>query len=334
MIAALLVACAATPPADPPTPVPASPATPADTPVVAGPDLVGLCDASAAVTVGRFLVVADDERNVLRVFDWSGDVPSGAAAPPIDLAPLSPLFAGKKEADLEGMATLPDGTVWVTASHDAGKDTDRKPDRQRLFALALSERADGTGVDARLALGPTTELVEKGQNTNALYGIVINTVGKTSKDPLGLSIEGLAAGPGGSLLIGFRNPVHAGKALIERLDNPVAFVGGAEPEITGPRWLKLAGAGIRSLEADGDGFRLLTGGGDEDGFSLWRWTGFDDGTPAVRLPVSFGDLHPEALVKVGEAWWVLSDDGTRKVGSTECKDLPEAQRRARTARVP
>lgn len=332
-----LAACASSPRPPAPAPAPAEPAAPAapapvpDVPVELGPELVGMCDASGAVQIGRFVVVADDERNTLMVYDWSA---KAAPAPSIDLASLSPLFAGKDEADLEGMAKMPDGTVWVIASHDAGKkDTERKPARQRLFALALAE---GEGrVDATLKGNVSVDLIEKGQYTKPMYGIISNTIGKTSKDPLGLSIEGLAAGPSGSLLVGFRNPVHSNKALVQRLESPEAFVAGGEADFTGPRWLPLGGSGVRSLESDGEGAFVLVSGpsGDEDGFSIWRWRGFDDGTPPERQPIDLGDLHPEALLQIDGAWWVLSDDGNRKIDGEKCKDLPREKQRTRTARI-
>lgn len=346
---ALALACGAAPPspATPtPTPTPTTPVAPQPAPlraVAPGPELVGLCDASAAVAVGRWLVVADDERNVLRVFDTAADAkPVGA----IDLAALSPLFRGP-EADLEGMAvarTDPDGAVvvWVTGSHDSGKGTERQPNRQRLFALRLAPT--DAGVDAALVAGPITGLIDAGGEASQLAGIVGETVGRTSKDPAGLSIEGLAAGPADSLLFGFRTPIHAGKALVERLDNPDAFATGAAPTFTGPRWLDLGGRGIRSMDRDDDGAMLIVAGppdgGDGDpAFALYRWSGFDDGAAPVDARVGFGKLRPEALVRVGQDWWVLSDDGTVDLRSAagakaECKKLPEAERRARTARLP
>jgi hypothetical protein len=340
MIVWLLVACGAgsPPEGDPPPPFAravrgdqaAEAATPAAGPSLEpGPELAGLCDASAAVAVGDRLVVADDERNALRVFDWAA---GGAPLPPIELAPLSPLFAGD-EADLEGIAAMPDGTVWITASHDAGKGEVRKPSRQRLFALRFADDASS----ATLAHGPTAGLIDVGQEQSQLYGIVVNTAGHTAKDPEGLSIEGLAAGPDGSLLVGFRAPIHGGRALVQRLNNPVEFAAGsAAPSLTGPRWLELGGRGIRSLEADGEGGFLLIAGDPADGDAsslLYRWRGFDDGAEPERLGVAFGDLNPEALVRIGEAWWVLSDDGGRDIGGEDCKKLPTEQRRARTARI-
>ena len=70
----------------------------------------------------------------------------------------------------------------------------RKAARQRLVALDVEVTDDGVTVTHH---GSSDQLIEQGQYTNQLFGIVSNTEGKTSKDPRGLSIEGLAAGPDG-----------------------------------------------------------------------------------------------------------------------------------------
>lgn len=326
MIALLpLLACGSAPP-----PPPAPPTAPRVVPVVAGPELVGLCDASAAVVVGRFLVVADDEHNELHVFAADGF----HAAPRIELKRLSPLFEGA-EADLEGMTTTPDGLVWVTGSHDAGNGTVRKADRQRLFALRLREEGDGLAAEL---VGVATGLVEQGAQQTPLYDVIGDTEGKTGKDPTGLSIEGLASDAQGRLLVGFRAPIAGEKALVERLDDPNGFLAGGELRLTGPRWAPLGGRGIRAMERSGNGDELLIVGGPSDhdpGFALFRWAGFDDKRlPAEPVPVAFGDLNPEALVRIGDRWWVLSDDGRREIGGTPCQDLPRKERRARTASLP
>lgn len=280
-------ACRAAPP--PPAP-----------PVQAVGALAGICDASAAVAVGPWLVVADDEHDVLRVFG-----PDLAPAPAIDLAALDPALAGAGEADLEGMTTAPDGTVWVVGSHDPGKGTAPKADRRVLFGLRLE--AGPTGVVAALA-GPVAT------DGRMLAPVAEGTAGRSAKDPLGLSIEGLAWRDG-ALEVGFRAPVRDGRAAVVRLAGP-------EPTVT---WLDLGGRGIRSLEDD-----LVLAGG-EAGFAVYR-RGPEGG--AVEVPVAFGDWTPEALVRRDDGWWVLSDDGRRRIDGEECRDLPEARRRARVGRLP
>jgi hypothetical protein len=247
---------------------------------------------------GRWLVVVDDEHDVLRVFDRDLR-PAGT----IDLALLDPALAGEGEADLEAMTTAPDGTVWVVGSHDPGKDTTPKTDRSVLVPLRLTATDDG--VTAALA-GPV-------DTSRALVAPVeAGTEGRTAKDPEGLSIEGLAWWDG-ALAIGFRAPVRDGRAAVVR---PAA--GGYAAT-----WLDLGGRGIRSLEED----LVLAGGAP--GFALFR---MESGVPR-QLDVEFGDLNPEGLVHRSDGWWVLSDDGKRDVSGQECRKLPEARRSARITRL-
>src|SRR3954470_5180846 len=82
----------------------------------ADPDLVefqGMCDASGAVPLGgdRF-AVADDEDNVLRVYD------AGRGGPPlhaVDISAALPLPHKKKtpETDLEAATRLGDLALWI-----------------------------------------------------------------------------------------------------------------------------------------------------------------------------------------------------------------------------
>jgi hypothetical protein len=72
------------------------------------------------------------------------------------------------------------------------------------------------------------------------------------KEEGGLNIEGLTATPNGELLIGFRNPIPGGKALILPLTNPLDLIQKPETEVNAifgePIELDLGGLGIRSIE--------------------------------------------------------------------------------------
>ncbi len=325
----------APPPAAPPDPPRASPAddpslavTPGPT-LTAGPTLSGLCDLSAGALVDdRWLLGVDDEANILHVFDMQNH---GRAGPPVALQDLSPLFSGP-EADLEGAAWL-DGRLWVIASHDAGRSTHRRASRQRLFALDVT--ATNTGVSVAL-VGVTEGLLEGATALPTWAAFVPDTQGKTSKDPRGLSIEGLAPGGDGSLLIGFRNPIVDGKAAVVALDNPDALLTGAAPALRGPFWIDLGGRGIRSLERRGDLLWIIAGPGEPaTGAALFSWDGPGSPDPPEDLAVDLGDLRPEGLVAGPERWWVLSDDGGLTIThDVECKDLPRSAQAARTATVP
>jgi len=319
VIALLFAACVGTTPEEPPPPPPESVRT-GPWEVVPGPDLVGLCDASAAAMVGRFLVVADDTQNVLWVFDWEADAtPAGR----VDLGALHPDFAGDT-ADIEGLTVAPDGRMWIVGSHDAGEGTERLAARQRIAALYVL--ANGTLFTATLAAGPWTKLLEERQPDTPLSGIVANSAGRASSDPMGLSIEGIAAGADGGLVFGFRTPIHAGKALLEQVNDPNVLMAGGDVVWTGPKWLGLADRGVRSIERDGDGFLVIVGPADMGApFALARTGAMLDATPAEILPVAFGDLTPEGLFTAGGEWFVVSDDGDR---------CDPAAPKARTARIP
>ena len=140
------------------------------------------------------------------------------------------------------------------------------------------------------------------------------------------------------MLVGFRAPLKDGKALVVGLDNPGPFADGAAgAQWSGPWWLDLGGLGIRSLEADGSGGAwVIAGPADRSNAppALFRWGGPSAPDQVARIALDFGDLNPEAIVRIGADWWVLSDDGRRKSGPEDrCKDLPRSQQRARTARI-
>ncbi len=304
-----------------------------------GPDLLGLCDASAAVVVGQHLVVADDERNALMVYEAAavaGGDPGATVAhvQKLDLKDLSPRFEGK-EADLEGTTLGQDGLVWLVGSHDTGKGTEPQETRRRLLALRLVP--GGQGLRAELA-ALTTDLLEGADP--AMLDVVARARGKTAKDPQGLSIEGLTVDGAGRLLVGFRHPITAEGAVVARIDDPAAVAGGAAPKLVEHARVDLGGRGVRAMEWTGDPARpdelLVVAGPGEDArdFALFRGV-VAPGAKLEALPVTFGDRTPEALVRLADgAWWVLSDDGSRQLEGSDCKDLPRERRRARTARLP
>jgi hypothetical protein len=300
VITALLTACGS------PAPAPADlPAHVDPWPVSAGFSLAGVCDVSAAVTVSRFLVVADRAHPALSVFDWAHDA---APAGTIDLAALHPDLA---MVAVEGLTVGPDGRVWAAST-------------DRLFALRVAETP--TGLEATLAAGPTARLTTVEGHLSALDGLVPSAAGRPSTDPLSLTLGGLVTDADGSLVVAFQTPVQAGKALLEPIGEPDAYVAGEAWTTSGPRWLGLAGRGVRAIERDGDHLLVLAGAPHATGsIVLARASSPPDRSPPALLQVAFGDLAPGALFAADGAWWVVSDDGAR------CD--PEHPS-ARTARVP
>jgi len=139
----------------------------------------------------------------------------------------------------------------------------------------------------------------------------------------------------GTLLIGFRNPIPDGKALIVPLDNPQQVVEGERAKLGPPIELALNGLGIRSIEYRESRGRYLIAAGpynDDGKLALFGWSGKSSDAAELMPERTFGDLKPEAMfVYPGDTTAVqfLSDDGGMKLDGVECKKLPPAQQRFR-----
>jgi hypothetical protein len=199
-------------------------------------EYIGICDASAAVPIGRdAFIVANDEDNVLRLYRRDDPQPR----PLLDLNAHLKITNGR-EADIEGAAAIGDRIYWIT-SHGRNKDGKNRPERQRLFATTLA------------VAGANVSLTPVGQAYANLLGDLIKApqlkpYGLDKASQLapeakgGLNIEGLAESDSGGLLIGFRNPLTNGEALVVPLDNPKEVVeSGASAKFGTPLPLKLNG---------------------------------------------------------------------------------------------
>ena len=283
---------------------------------------VGPCDASASVSVSpaRF-VVANDEDNLLRIYEEGTPNPLPGA---LDLNLFLNIDPKNPEADIEGATRIADRVYWI-ASHGANKNGKPRPNRHRLFATDLMQ---GPGINLKPAGTPFSGLVA------ALSGIAVpgfNAAAAAAKAPEsqdGLNIEGLTRTPDDKLLIGFRNPILNGKALLVPLDNPEDVVAGkAAPVFGSPILLDLGGRGIRSIEYSDlrKEYLIAAGAYDDSGrFALYRWSGGSADQPAEIPGIDLQGLRPEALAIAPGAprALLLSDDGSRPVGGTPCKDLP------------
>src|SRR3978361_2317647 len=171
----------------------------------------GICDASAGISLDAdHFAVADDEMNVLRIYR------RGQAEQVSSLHIQK--FLGtkeKKESDLEGAARIGDRIYWIS-SHGTNSSGEVQDRRRRLFATDIVQ---GAVPSLRTVEKPFAELIEKlvAAKRYEKYGLAA-AAKIAPKEPGGLNIEGLAATPEGNLLIGFRNPVPAGGALIVSLE--------------------------------------------------------------------------------------------------------------------
>jgi len=294
------------------------------------------CDASAGLAIGdKLFAVASDEDNWLRIYDPTQPGPPVQA---VNLAPLLGIASGK-EMDIEGATQIGDTSYWIT-SHGANASGEPAPSRQILFAMRV-EITDGL-VSYSVVGSPYRKLLNDLIDAPTLAEFDFRAASKRPpKEPGALNIEGLCS-LNGQLLIGFRNPVRDGKALLLPLTNVPALVGRSDEqnvaaEFGEPISLDLGGRGIRSIEYDAEQsvFWIVAGRFDgERDFALYRWKGA--GHAPRNMDVEFGKWNPEALTIWPNqgAFQILSDDGERTLEEVDedqsCKDLSLENRRFRS----
>jgi len=215
----------------------------------------GMCDASAGVALdtGCF-VVANDEDNLLRLY--SREYP-GSPYAVINLTRFLRLSKGSRETDIEGGAWLDGRIYWIT-SH--GRNAEGRPaaNRRRFFATTVRRVGPFPGL---APVGqPCSTLIEDLASDPRMADFALAAAATLPpKDPGALNIEGLCPTPEGGLLIGFRNPVPQGRALLVPLLNPAGIVCGERAQFGDPIRLDLDGLGVRDLLWHGDRYLLIAG---------------------------------------------------------------------------
>jgi hypothetical protein len=284
----------------------------------------GACDASGAVTLGGSrILVADDEDNVLRVYDArrggaplaSADVSAGLALP-----------AGKRapEADIEAATRVGSLALWLT-SHGNRKSGKRDPSRFRFFATTRPR--DGAPA---LVGRPYDSLAEDLLAAPQLAALGLEEALRRAPDAGGVNIEGMTAAPdGASVVLGFRSPTPGGRALVVPLLNPTEVIRGARGRFGAPVLLDLGGLGIRAISWWRGRYLLVAGGlAGEARSRLFTWSGREEDPPAAAA-IDLEGLNPEAFASDPGADEVLllSDDGAVPVDGTECKRLKDPARK-------
>lgn len=301
--------------------------TPDDSPPI-GRQVVfeGMCDASGAVEIDahRF-VVADDEDNVLRVYDADRGGPPLAG---VDIsADVGLVPQGKKqrmpELDLEAGTRIGDRAYWLT-SHGRNSSAKLKHERLRFFATTVP--ADGASID--VVGQPYEHLVDQllADPRFAAFDLAA-AAARAPKDEGGLNLEGMTATPEGTLLLGFRNPVPGGRALLFHLLGPAELVEGKAPRFGDPFQLGLDGLGVRALTWWRDRYVIVAGPyASGSGSRLFTWDGRGEPVP---VPIDLGSYNPEGTFtpEARDEVLFLSDDGERIVDGQPCKKLKDPSRR-------
>lgn len=295
-----------------------------------------MCDASAAVALSQdTFIVASDEDNILRTYRQGMPEPVATA----DVTQFLKLDDPQAEADIEGAAWLGDRIYWIT-SHGRNSKGKKRPDRQRLFATTAN--IAGGSVVVTPVDEPYTKLLHDLTTDSLLAGLKLDDAEKLAPEEAGgLNVEGLSSTPDGDLLIGFRNPIPAGKAVLVPLKNPHKILNGHAAKFGDPVLLDLGNRGVRSLEylPEQRTFLIVAGPFNDQGtFAVYQWSGSATDAPIQIQGLQFGDLHPESLFVQDNATrtlQILSDDGGRTTGNspTECKSLPADMQSFRTIQL-
>lgn len=285
---------------------------------------VGACDASGAVPIDeRHFAVADDEDNVIRVYDaLSGGKPVLHTNLSKQIA-----LAKKGEADIEAATALNGRAYWLS-SHARNARGELDPNRSLLITTDLPT------LDAHLEVRGRVyrRLLDDLEQSPALrrYDLA-RAAALPPKEPGALNLEGLTATPEGALLIGFRSPIFAGQALLVPLLNPEAADGDGPLRFGDPIELDLGGLGVRSLSYWRGRYLIAAGPAEGHGpHRLFGWRG--PGSRAELLAEApFAHASPEAFFTAenNAEILVLSDDGNRVVRGKPCKKAHKHHKRFR-----
>jgi hypothetical protein len=282
---------------------------------------MGMCDASAGVALGEDLFLAvNDEDNVLRVYRndfW------GPPVTELNLMGFLEVQGDSSEADLEGAAQI-GNLVFIVGSHGLNRVGKERFNRHRFFAVDV--QTNRAQVVIRPAGSPCKTLTDQLLRDPRVRPFKLAAaMTRAPKEPNALNIEGMAATPEGHLLLGFRNPIPDGKALVIPLVNPEEVISNRLARFGDPITLNLGGLGIRDMARCGEHYLIIAGpyhGGGPFHFYLWKGHGHK---PTRLKTASLGDCHPEAVV-IYPAYGlrqvqILCDDGTRVLNGKPCKQL-------------
>jgi hypothetical protein len=282
----------------------------------------GTCDASGAVPIdARLFALADDESNVLRVYDAErGGLPVAS----IDVTASLHLSKKKNpEADLEAATRIGERALWIS-SHARSKKGKSKPDRLRFFATNVPAPGARVELEGTAYSGLLDDLV---RDPRLARFDLAAAAERAPQEEGGLNLEGMTASPSGEVLLGFRNPVPGGKALLIALQNPLEPMRGTPARFGEPVLLDLDGLGVRGLSHWRGRYLIAAGAIDGSAVSrLYAWAGGSAKASPLHTP-SLADFNPEAFFtpEDRDEIMLLSDDGEREIAGERCKDLEDAR---------
>lgn len=292
----------------------------------------GMCDASAAVPLtDNLFAVADDEDNVLRIYNAAGGktVASYDLSPSLGLDPIpskSPDKPAKAppELDIEGAAIYREHAYWIT-SHGRNSSGKFKQERLRFFATTLGSAETNLTLAGKAYDQLLTDLIEDAE----LKPFNLATAAELAPKAMGgLNIEALSVRKEGGLWIGFRNPIPNELALLVPLLNPEQVINGSKPELGKPVLLDLGGRGIRAITVWRGNYVIAAGAYDQGLDSrIYLWDGIKQ---PEEVPLDLATItNPEAFfaAETRDQVMLLNDQGTVLIDGQECKKLKDHTRK-------
>ncbi len=264
---------------------------------------------------GRFLVVEDEKSHPLSLVTIGAD---GTVTSKALTAGLFQFFSPFwKLDDLEGLTLDRAGFVYAITSHSRDDGGKEKKSREKLvrFRIEGNRVVKPKVVDGlKRAMTARHPLLAAAAKVRAV------------KSDGGLNIEALEISPDQQrLLIGFRSPLHEGRAIIASVENPSGiFEANEAPRVAAALdEVELGGQGIRGLSyMPSIGEYLVLGGPvsrQPVQFDLWLWSG-QSGASARRVtaPGLKGFKRAEgvgpAVIDGVQRIIIVSDDGNRQAG--------------------
>jgi hypothetical protein len=310
----------------------------------------GNSDASDAIALDNdYMIVGDDEMNKLFIHHRNE---SGLPVVVFDYSNLLHLEDGEpgsyKEVDVEAVAKSPRTHLlyWFGSMSNNSK-FHVKPNRDRIFATAISGRGAGTTISF---IGAYEGLREQVIDWGNKYGYRLGSSAASGQDPKaidGFNAEGAVFAPDSSTLyIGMRAPLVPVSNRTNALIVPVLnfenwFNKGkpsTRPSFGTPVELGLGGRSIRDITRLSNGVYIIIAGsyGESSLYlpgALYKWSGNAKDTAVLLSSFDITLLNAEGIMEVDDAngklitdrLQLISDDGTNVYygDGLEAKDLPE-----------
>ena len=276
----------------------------------------GAGNGSTIVDVGGgYMLVGDDESNVLRLYQ------EGVSGPPVKTFDFTSLLPyGTTEIDIEAAARAGNRIYW-TGSMSNNSSGKVEPARSTLFATDIT----GSGASTTLSyVGSYTGLRQdlitwdqdngSGLGANALGFAASAASGVEAHEADAFNVEGLEFAPGSTTTayLAFRAPLEPtgvrNQALIVPVTNIASLVTGGNPGTTtatfgAPMQFGLGGLGFREIRKNADNqYLIIAGSADEtDDFALYSWDGLAADAPVLThttLPAGGADGSWESIMSV------------------------------------